>query len=304
MERVETRLDGTTLVVRIPMRFQRRGGRKRIARLVRVRDNGAGLCQSLFAERLTALGASRKRGSSARGFRGVGRLAGLAYCQELVFRSRALGELEVSELRWDCRKLKASLRSADSGVGLSDLVRDVVSVRRVPAPDNPAHFFEVELKGIVRHRNDRLLKPEAVADYLAQVAPVPFSPEFRLGSDITAALRPYVALGDLDIRISGIAEPVFRPHRDWLEIADDKFDRFTDVEILEIPGIDGGVGAVVWVLHHSYAGAIPAGSLVKGLASVAATSKSGITCSWKSSSQRRGSIPGPWARSMSSRSAL
>ncbi|MGH6895155.1 MAG: hypothetical protein ACREJ5_01205 [Geminicoccaceae bacterium] len=27
---IETRLDGTTLVVRIPMRFQRRGGRKRI----------------------------------------------------------------------------------------------------------------------------------------------------------------------------------------------------------------------------------------------------------------------------------
>jgi hypothetical protein len=30
IERVETRLHGTTLVVRIPMRFQRRGGRKRI----------------------------------------------------------------------------------------------------------------------------------------------------------------------------------------------------------------------------------------------------------------------------------
>jgi hypothetical protein len=29
-ERIETRLDGMTLVVRIPMRFQRRGGRKRI----------------------------------------------------------------------------------------------------------------------------------------------------------------------------------------------------------------------------------------------------------------------------------
>jgi hypothetical protein len=27
---IETRLDGETLVVRIPMRFQRRGGRKRI----------------------------------------------------------------------------------------------------------------------------------------------------------------------------------------------------------------------------------------------------------------------------------
>ena len=30
MERVETQLDGSTLLVRIPMRFQRRGGRKRI----------------------------------------------------------------------------------------------------------------------------------------------------------------------------------------------------------------------------------------------------------------------------------
>jgi hypothetical protein len=30
IEHSETRLDGTTLVVRIPMRFQRRGGRKRI----------------------------------------------------------------------------------------------------------------------------------------------------------------------------------------------------------------------------------------------------------------------------------
>jgi hypothetical protein len=30
MKGVESRLDGTTLVVRIPMRFQRRGGRKRI----------------------------------------------------------------------------------------------------------------------------------------------------------------------------------------------------------------------------------------------------------------------------------
>jgi hypothetical protein len=30
LERVDARLDGTSLVARIPMRFQRRGGRKRI----------------------------------------------------------------------------------------------------------------------------------------------------------------------------------------------------------------------------------------------------------------------------------
>ena len=38
MSGVETRLDGSTLIVRIPMRFQRRGGRKRI-----VAPDGSGI---------------------------------------------------------------------------------------------------------------------------------------------------------------------------------------------------------------------------------------------------------------------
>ena len=46
--------------------------------------------------RLTAFGASKKRGKGSRGFRGVGRLAGIGYCQELVFRSRVPGESKVS----------------------------------------------------------------------------------------------------------------------------------------------------------------------------------------------------------------
>ena len=43
-----------------------------------------------FENRMTSFGASVKRGTNARGFRGVGRLSGLAYCQELIFRSRKL----------------------------------------------------------------------------------------------------------------------------------------------------------------------------------------------------------------------
>jgi Histidine kinase-, DNA gyrase B-, and HSP90-like ATPase len=59
-------------------------------RVARIRDNGVGLRGNEFVERLVAFGASKKRGSRARGFRGVGRLAGLAYCQELIFRAKAL----------------------------------------------------------------------------------------------------------------------------------------------------------------------------------------------------------------------
>jgi Histidine kinase-, DNA gyrase B-, and HSP90-like ATPase len=235
------------------------------ARLIRIQDNGTGIAWSEFSERLSNLGSSAKRGTTARGFRGVGRLAGLGYCQELIFRSRVEGDAHVSELRWDCRALKTALRSARHTQPIAALIQDIVSVRRVPAEHQPKRFFEVELRGVVRHRNDRLLSPVAVAEYLAQAAPVPFSREFAFGEEIEAALRPHVRLGGLEIRVNGAEEPLFRPHRNRVEIGEGQFDKVSDLEIRELTGVDGGIGAIVWVLHHGYFGALPNRSLVKGI---------------------------------------
>jgi hypothetical protein len=235
------------------------------SRSVKIRDSGTGLPWDIFVQRTRNLGASTKRGTTARGFRGVGRLAGLGYCQELIFRSRTMGEELVSEARWDCRRLKTALRSSDVNAELSDLVREVVAVRRVPAGMSPKRFFEVELCGVIRHRNDRLLNPEAVGEYLAQVAPVPFSPNFRLGSDIAAALQAHVNLGNLEIRINNGEEPIYRPHLNWIEIDDGEYDKYVNLELREIPDIDGAVAGVAWVLHHGYSGAIPNKALVKGI---------------------------------------
>ena len=127
-------------------------------RSVRLRDNGSGVAWRHFTSRLTALGMSGKRGTTARGFRGVGRLAGLGYAQELIFRSRTKGETLVSEMVWDCRELRAKLRVAHSDEGLTELVSSIVSVGRIKANDYPERFFEVELKGLVRLRSDKLMK--------------------------------------------------------------------------------------------------------------------------------------------------
>jgi len=235
------------------------------ARLICIRDNGTGIAWPTFAERLSNLGSSAKRGTAARGFRGVGRLAGLGYCQELIFRSRVEGDSHVSELRWDCRILRTALRTAHHTQPIAALIQDIVSVRRVPAERQPKRFFEVELRGVVRHRNDRLLSPVAVGEYLAQVAPVPFSPDFTFGEEIVAALRPHVRLGDLEIRINGAERPIFRPHQNRVEIGEGQFDKVTDLEFRELTGVDGGVGAMAWILHHGYVGAIPAKALVKGI---------------------------------------
>ena len=232
-------------------------------RNVKIIDNGTGIPHGEFASRLTAFGASRKRGKSARGFRGVGRLAGIGYCQELVFRSRVQGENKVSEIRWDCKKLKAILRSSEEHHDLREAVGQVVELRRVPAINVPERFFEVEMRGIIRHRNDQLLSAAAIINYLSQVAPVPFRDDFPFQDKILNHLGSQVRLGDLKVVVG--EEQVFRPHGESLEIGVGATDAFTDVELLNIEGIDGETACLGWVLHHGYTGALPAGCSVRGL---------------------------------------
>ena len=232
---------------------------------VRIRDNGVGIGGRNFVRRLTALGASGKRGTSARGFRGVGRLAGLGYAQELIFRSRVGGEKRISELTWDCRQLRASLRSADVDTGISGLIQSMVTTTRFESDKYPERFFEVELRGIVRLRSDRLMNPAAVSEYLSQVAPVPFSPDFQFGDRIRLALKKFVNLGEINIQVVGIDRPVYRPHQNAFMIDDRRSVSFERLEILEIPGMDGDVAGIAWVLHHDYEGGLPTNSFIKGL---------------------------------------
>jgi molecular chaperone HtpG len=234
-------------------------------RSVKITDNGNGIAHTEFANRLTAFGASKKRGRKARGFRGVGRLAGIGYCQELVFRSRTLGENKVSELRWDCRRLKTILRSGEEHQDLYDAVTQVVELRRIPAGNLPERFFEVEMRGIVRHRNDQLLSAAAISTYLSQVAPVPFRQDFPFKSRILEHVSAHVRLGDLQIMIGEGNGPVFRPHGESMEIAAGTFDPFTEAELLTIEGIEGETACVGWVLHHGYTGALPSACNVRGL---------------------------------------
>src|SRR5260370_17133702 len=171
-------------------------------RNVTITDNGAGISHGEFADRLAAFGASKKRGRGVRGFRGAGRLAGIGYCQELVFRSRTAGETKVSEIRWDCRKLKTILRSSNENHDLHEAVRQVVELRRIPPINVPERFFEVEMRGIIRHRNDQLLSASAINRYLAQVAPVPFREDFPFSDKILKHVGSQFQLWPLPILLA------------------------------------------------------------------------------------------------------
>lgn len=59
---------------------------------IQITDNGIGISQYRAWHVLHDLGKSNKKRSKSRGFRGIGRLGGLGYCNELKFVTKAENE--------------------------------------------------------------------------------------------------------------------------------------------------------------------------------------------------------------------
>lgn len=226
-------------------------------RSVRIRDCGRAIPAADFVRRLTTIGASGKRGTNYRGFRGVGRLSGLGYCQELIFRSRAEGEAKVSEMRWDGRILREKMRDPAFVGGLGDIVAAAVTHTKLAGESFPRRFFEVELRRVQRLRNDLLLNEVTIKSYLSQVAPVPFAPGFSRGEEIQAHIEKAGVARTVDIQFAGDDVPVYHRASDDIVLSERVTEKITDVELVEYRGIDGEIVATGWLGHHAYAGAIP-----------------------------------------------
>ncbi|CAE6879024.1 hypothetical protein R75471_01674 [Paraburkholderia domus] len=234
-------------------------------RTVRIRDNGISIPTKDFVKRLVTVGASQKRGKRLRGFRGVGRLSGLGFCQELYFRGRAEGDKKVTEIRWDGKALKQLIRQPDFHGGLQDIVSEVVTVRRLPIDGYPERFFEVELRKVLRLKNDLLLNEEAVRHYLAQVAPVPSHEHFPFASELSDSLSKFGISPPVDIFMPGDETPIRRLLGRSVSDKPDFSDDLSDMELLELRGVDGEVAAVGWIANHSYSGALAKQSGLGGL---------------------------------------
>ena len=237
-----------------------------IDRRVVIRDNGIGLGNRVFPSRMLSFGASTKRGTDARGFRGVGRLSGLGYVQQLVFRSRAKGDTKVLEAAWDGRVVKRMLASSDANTDLRTVVREAVTLKRLDPGEYPSHFFEVELIKPRRIANDRLLNEVEIEAFISQVCPCPFSPEFAFGQEIAELLAPHGRAGrTYPIHINDSEFPVYRPYRNEVAYSETKTAALRSLKPFEVRSTDGDIAAVGWLIHHDYQGAIPSAQGVRGL---------------------------------------
>ena len=141
-------------------------------RLITFEDNGTGIPNNAVKAMLANIGDSQKDRRTDKGFRGIGRLGGLGYCQMVRFETSVKGETVKSVLEWDARNLHAILADKNEKIHAGELIKRITSTREEDCSKN-AHFFKVSLVNVNRE-SDELLNVEDVRKYLAMVAPVPF----------------------------------------------------------------------------------------------------------------------------------
>lgn len=144
------------------------------ARTISIYDNATGIGSENVQPILKNIAQSTKDRTKNKGFRGIGRLGGLAYCDKLIFETSCRGEETKSILVWDSQKLKAIINNRaikEEATTVIDEVTELLTENEA----KDAHYFKVVLKGV---SNNALLDKEDIYQYLTMVAPVPYSKGF------------------------------------------------------------------------------------------------------------------------------
>lgn len=235
----------------------------RSERRIRIRDNGPGLSREKALDRLLPIGRSEKTLGIDRGFRGVGRLAGLAFAKTVSFTTRARNDQAVTRITWHSDQLP-ELTSTESE--LEEAILDCVDVETLTASDYPEHFFEVEVGDVARHSTGVLLNRDAVRDYIGEVCPVTMDSDFPFDDSVEELFRDLEAPLALEVQLEGDPEPVHRPYGESIQLSANKDAEFKEFQAVRIPSVDdSGEAGVGWVAHTSYLGAIPKKQRVRGI---------------------------------------
>lgn len=232
-----------------------------------IMDNGVGVKKNDVEKVLISIGNSQKKIGMFRGFRGIGRLAGLSYCQRLVFRTSYCGEAISSTIEIDALKLSKLLAdNYEKDQTIVEVLSNIYSVEHeIEKKDN--HYFEVELIGI--DSNSNLLDLNSVRTYLEQSLPVPFSPDFVWGKEIRNRLaldNIVVDCYNVNLRHGLHTTAIYKPYKDTFLVDKGKqlYDRIKDIDIVSIKKPDESISAVGWIAQTSYLGSIVDKS-VKGI---------------------------------------
>lgn len=234
-------------------------------RYISIKDNATGVRAGLFVEDVGDIANSNKRIGKNKGFRGIGRLCGLAYCKTLKFTTSYAGESVKSIMTCDAQKMRAML--VEDKKYTLDEIWDAIVTYTTEAETAEKHYFEVEMFDI-NNENTDLLNDAKVREYLSFVAPVPYKNTFILRPQIYSYAKSIgYHIDEYCVRVNGCQ--IFKEYTTKLKEQSGSslknYDEISKLEFKDFHDHEGKLIAWMWVGLSRFEKQIPKANAMRGL---------------------------------------
>lgn len=217
---------------------------------ISIKDNGTGISAAEAAQTLMNVGSSKKRNANNRGFRGIGRLGGMSYCNTLVFTTSAENEKVKTVVSFDCKKLRHLLVPDEyEDMSLSAVLEEITTIETFPEKEEK-HYLCVEMVDVNGFSD--LLDIDAARSYISQVAPLPYQSRHFI---YTSQLKSYLSDNGYIVEEFPIfvgenesdLEPVYKPNKSRFRSDRGKrtVDEISSMKYFNVT-VDGELYALGW----------------------------------------------------------
>ncbi|MDR1553962.1 MAG: ATP-binding protein [Prevotellaceae bacterium] len=181
-------------------------------RKIVIEDNATGIKQAEVLPLLGNIAQSTKNKYEDKGFRGIGRLGGLGYCEKLTFETSFFGEEKKSRMTWDAKRLKELFNDETVKVDAAEIISIITDYSLNESENINAHYFNVTMENVT---NEDLLDIQKVREYLSMVAPVPFANTFTFRNKIYKKAREKgIAIDEYNIYVN--TDKLFKGYKDYI----------------------------------------------------------------------------------------
>ena len=234
-------------------------------RYISIKDNATGVRESDFIEDVGDIANSNKEIGKNKGFRGIGRLCGLAYCKTLKFTTSYLDENVKSIMTCDAQKMRKML--VENKKYTLDEIWDEIITYSTETEKSEEHYFEVEMFEINKENTD-LLNENKVREYLSFVVPVPYKNTFILRSHIyDYAKKLGYKIDEYHVRVNG--SQIFKEYTTKLKEQSGanlkNYDEISRLEFKDFRNSDGNLIAWMWIGLSRFEKQIPKVNTMRGL---------------------------------------
>lgn len=231
---------------------------------ISISDNGTGVPSGDILLVLKNIAQGVKDRTKHKGFRGIGRLGGLAYCDRLIFETSFFGENSKSTLIWDAKELKQILNNRSEREDATAVI-DAITSLQTCIEDSEKRYFRVILENV---SNDILLNTEEIYDYLSLVAPVPYKKGFIFQSKVyEKALKHNHPIDEYNLYINN--NQVFKEYTSSIYDGEKhnkkKIDEIFDIDFFEIKNKNEQLLCWGWYSISTFVKQIPSVNIARGI---------------------------------------